>query len=152
MTYADLIRSSTAQMNDVADLIDGLRVQYAMASDISTRTTSSSSFTALSGTNISVTTDTGDIVLILGNFRYSNTTAGQGGSFVLMVEGNGVAVPAGGISYDSSPDANRTTSGWFWIHSPTLPGIQNYSVQWATVAGTCYCGNSEIAALVFQNV
>lgn len=150
MAYSDIIRSSTAQMDDVADLMDGLLVDYEQLASQANRDITSTTYVDLADTTISITTGDGDVVLVMGGFTFSHSNQYQGGSFTLLWNNVGQPVPYGSNCADANSDRNRETVSWHWAHVPGA-GVQTYKVATATAAGTLYVGYSLITALVFQH-
>ena len=151
MTFADVLRSSTAQMNDIADLLEDLLVTYDQKQSSTMRTTSSASYAVASNTDIAVTTEEGDVILYLAHFQYSHSIAGQGISFIARMDTVNIAGPSASVTHDSSVDGNRLTVGFHSVLAPASPGVHSFDTIFAVAAGTGYLKESVVTALVFQN-
>lgn len=154
MTYADNynLRLATATANDVASAVDGLLTTYG-SQEISGSVinTSSASFVVLTGSSITVSVASGEIVEIIATITLSHGTASTGISFTVEQDG----VDQSPVSRWTSPTTTSTgglyaTITWTKILAPSV-GSHTYKIKWATDAGTAYSARAYLSVKVLQN-
>jgi len=71
MAYGDTIRTASATLENVASLIEGTLVAYAEASGTGAFTTTSTSYVDYTSASVTVSTNTGELVLVVGRINFS---------------------------------------------------------------------------------
>jgi hypothetical protein len=99
-------------------------------------TTTSTSFVELTGSEISVTS-TGGRMVIFANCATANNTNGQNTFLDLAIDGTRVGNATNGLAVITSPLANHTDSmGIVWFtDTPPSAGAHDYTIWWKVSAG-----------------
>ena len=151
MTFADGIRASSYTREELADLIEDLLVLQDETINGSLRSTTSASFVTLSNAQVTVTPESGQIVLIHFWVRFSHSVADDG--IVLNIYRNSTTdILTEGPLATTAESATNGNIDWCGGHllDTGQSGSTDYDIRFARVGsgGTVYVGNSHITAIV----
>lgn len=158
MAYADAIRAATADLDDVADLIDGtfLTAGSYAGLNIGPQTTTSDSYANLiqddtEYLSLTITVPANSKVLVCASVMLSHSTAGK---YILAglsedSEDTISGQPAVYKEHTNDTTGYRCSIPIFHTFSPAA-GSHTYRVLWLTDAATAYCYGGHMEALCFR--
>ena len=150
MAYADTIRTASADMEDVADLIDGLIIDDQQVTSNGVISIATATPTLYTGSSITVTTGTDDVVMLTAHMACSvGNTATRVDMFFRE---NAATSTIAGVYRDAttSTAGDRGSIATSKIYTPST-GSNTYSIYWAsTTAATIYSLNLRFQVIVFQ--
>lgn len=158
MTYADdydLRDKDLAKINDVADAIDGLLVATDSTAVTSVQSTSSDSYSTITGATVSITVESGQIVLVFASLCASSGTAARGGYFRLYNSTESTALTQDVLQYFTLGSTNAIEHELSLCGVDTSPaaGSNTYEVQFkrSSSATTIYADEIKITVMTFRN-
>lgn len=151
MTFADnyLLRSVQANFNQVASAVDKMLVT--IASDINSGiiNTTSATFVDYTGASASITTTTGQLLIIIAQIWLSHGTDAVKSEYTINFDSSNVATGAW-TSSSADTGGQRDNSCLIYATTPSV-AAHTIKIQWRTTSGTVYSANSAIYAFALQN-
>lgn len=151
MTYADNynLRLATATANDVASAVDGLLVTYGQETHSTLINTTSTSFVDYTGSGITVSVASGEIVEINAWIVVSGSGVVRA-SLKVSEDGSDLSSQADYVFHRSDTTGFDATLNYTVISAPSA-GSRQYKIRWKTSSGTAYSGRGRMTVKVFQN-
>ena len=150
MAYSDILRGTSCDTNDVADLIDGTLIRYAQFNSNTLVNTSSTTLVNVAGSDCTVSVGTGERALLVAAMNVSAGTApavvtfGVSANGADLAFGNNVTLPTGMTS------GVNVVIPWVMVYEG-LPGTTTFRLRWSVDTGTAYSQYQRLVVLVFQN-
>lgn len=154
MAYADTIRTNTCDMEDVADLIDGLIITSDTVTKNGLSSTASTSYVDLTTTGVSLSPDGTQDVYIFGYVAVSCGTAADRVEILAYEDTTaGGAITSLFTANSTSTAGAKVTIPIFHIFSAPSAGSHTYKLKWKVAggaAGTIYSANYRMQAFLVQ--
>jgi hypothetical protein len=150
MSYADALRAATPTLEAAATLIEGLLARYDIYTSTSTISTTSTSLTDMTGAEVSVTPESGDLVLLFGQYTFSHGTNEGTANINLTRDGSTITDSQRSVASRADTAGADSQLTVIYIEAPAA-GAHTYKMQWATAAGTLYSSRQRLIALVLRN-
>lgn len=149
MAFGDTFRATTWTGEDLADSLEDLLVEYNSLELTSTINTTSTSLVDYTSGSVTVTAETGDILLCTASMSCGHSATGGQSTLAINVNSSD-SQEVYALSYTTNANGTTNCIAHSYIAAATS-GTNTIKLRWRTNTGTVYSARAFLTVVVLRN-